>query len=266
MIKLIASDMDGTLLDDKKQLPKNFDEMMAMLKRHGIEFVVASGRSYSALTHLFGKYLDEMRFICDNGAFVMTKGELTELSVISRENVNEVVRACEEIDGVIPLLCGVKGIYHPDNADDEFSRNLSLYYADCTPVSSLYDIDDDIFKIAVRDVHNPINNSYPIMKARFGDRLETQVSGPVWMDLMNKGISKGSALAAIQHAMNIDESRTMAFGDFYNDITLLKRAKYSYVMADSNDDMKGYGKYIAESNNKNGVIKAIYERLGEVSR
>ncbi len=51
----------------------------------------------------------------------------------------------------------------------------------------------------------------------------------------------------------------MVFGDFYNDIEMLKEAHYSFVMENANDDMKQYGNFIAESNNDNGVIKAINE-------
>jgi hypothetical protein len=53
----------------------------------------------------------------------------------------------------------------------------------------------------------------------------------------------------------------MAFGDFYNDIPLLERAYYSYVMANANEDMKSHGRYIADKNSENGVIKAICSNL-----
>ena len=53
--------------------------------------------------------------------------------------------------------------------------------------------------------------------------------------------------------------RTLAFGDYYNDIELLRHAKYSFVMENANKDMRQYGRYIAKSNNENGVLEAVKE-------
>ena len=60
MIKLIATDMDGTLLDDNKQLPKNFDNIVKRLFNKNIRFVISSGRSYCTLKKQFSEYLDDM--------------------------------------------------------------------------------------------------------------------------------------------------------------------------------------------------------------
>ena len=69
MIKLIASDMDGTLLNDRKELPGDFFEVFDELERRGIKFTVASGRSFDAVAHLFPEeYRTRLDFICDNGA------------------------------------------------------------------------------------------------------------------------------------------------------------------------------------------------------
>ena len=72
MIKLIASDMDGTLLNDRKELPGDFFEVFDELERRGIKFTVASGRSFDAVAHLFPEeYRTRLDFICDNGANVI---------------------------------------------------------------------------------------------------------------------------------------------------------------------------------------------------
>ena len=55
MVKLIAADMDGTLLDDRKNLPSGFSDLLACLAKRGVAFAVASGRSYPALRMLFGE-------------------------------------------------------------------------------------------------------------------------------------------------------------------------------------------------------------------
>ncbi len=68
MIKLVACDMDGTLLDSQKQLPADFPQVMTALLKRGVCFAVADGRQYAALRRDFEAYLEDMMFICENGA------------------------------------------------------------------------------------------------------------------------------------------------------------------------------------------------------
>lgn len=104
MIKLIATDMDGTLLDDNKQLPENFDNIVKRLFNKNIRFVISSGRSYCTLKKQFSEYLDDMTFICDNGAYVVDKGKLLSVSVLPKDTVKEAVRFCRQIRTYSPSL------------------------------------------------------------------------------------------------------------------------------------------------------------------
>ncbi|MEG0614971.1 MAG: HAD family hydrolase [Oscillospiraceae bacterium] len=256
MIKLIASDMDGTLLDNEKRLPADFFEVLEQLNAQNIHFVAASGRSYVTLRENFLPNSDKMDFICDNGAVIVSKGVVTEISLIDRQIVNEIIEICEKIDGIRLLLCGINGTYHIKSIP-EFDEQINYYYVNQKCVESLYNIDDGIFKVAICDLNNPQNNSYPILKERFKNRLALQISGKFWADLMNIGINKGKALQNLQEKMHITPDETMAFGDYDNDIELLKMAKYSFVMANAEERMKKYGNFEAKANSENGVMEAI---------
>ncbi|MBQ7283490.1 MAG: HAD hydrolase family protein, partial [Oscillospiraceae bacterium] len=70
-IKLIVTDLDGTLFTTDKRLPPDFDRVLADLKTKGIVFAVATGRNFAGISHYFTDKIDEMYFICDNGAFIM---------------------------------------------------------------------------------------------------------------------------------------------------------------------------------------------------
>ena len=258
MIKLIASDMDGTLLDGNKKLPKEFFTILNQLKEKGIAFAVASGRSYVTLYHDFTPQSDDIDYICDNGAFVVTDGGEAEISVISTEYIHAVLDECEKLDNLHILMCGKKGTYQrPSNED--FNRQITPYYINRIYVDDLKSVKDDIFKIAICDLKGPENISHPTLSEKFKDILNIQISGAVWMDVMNKGINKGTALNQIQKKLGVTYDETMTFGDFYNDIDLLKQGKYSFVMANANEDMFQYGNYKAKSNTENGVIEAIKE-------
>ena len=79
MIKLIATELDGTMLDDSKRLPENFDTVLQNLNSKNIRFAVSSGRSFCTLKQQFKRYMDDLIFICDNGAYVYDKGEVVSM-------------------------------------------------------------------------------------------------------------------------------------------------------------------------------------------
>ena len=262
MIKLIATDMDGTLLDEDKKLPSEFFGILNRLKEKGIAFVIASGRSYVTLYENFRPKSDTLDFICDNGAFVIVDGGITNLDIIEKSRVKEIIQACNDMKNVRILLCGVKGTYHI-SFDEEFNGHIQSYYINRRVMENLMDVKDDIFKVAICDLEGPQNNSFPALTKLFGEELALQISGSVWMDVMNKGVNKGAALEKIQKKLGITPEETMAFGDFYNDIDLLRKAKYSFVMENANEDMFQYGNFRAKSNAEHGVIKAIEEYIFE---
>lgn len=258
MIKLIATDMDGTLLDKNGELPKEFPKILDELVKKNVKFVVASGRSYVKLKETFKGMEEKIDYICDNGAFVVEDNEISSIEIIDREKVKEIIRVCSDIEGIQVLLCGRKGAYQLD-CSDAFNKEIDKYYNKKYIVDSLYDVDDDIFKITVCDLKNSAKNSYKILEPKFGEDLSVVISGAIWLDVMNKNINKGNALEKIQKDLSVSKEETMVFGDFYNDVEMLKRAYYSFVMENANEDMKKYGNFIAKSNLENGVIEAIKE-------
>lgn len=267
MIKLIASDMDGTLLDPQKNFPPDFFNILDRLEKKDIRFIVASGRSYSALEPLFKERCDKMTFICDNGAFVVINGKIASINGIKPNKLKEIITVCkEQLLDVYLVLCGLNGTYISSKFNEQSEEELGFYYFVRTVYDDLLDVDDTIFKIAIFDKKNPAENSFPVLNRFFGDCMELQISGSCWMDIMNKGVCKGTGLATIQEELGISKAETMAFGDFYNDISLLNQAEYSYVMENANDDMKKHGKYIAKSNAEYGVTKTISEYLSNLEK
>ena len=261
MVKLVVSDIDGTLFDTDRRLPPDFDYVIERLKELGIYFVLASGRTYKTILRDFEKYKDYISFICDNGACIVCGGKVVYESILSHSDMCKAVTACDGIPGLEVSLCGVRSSYHvitPENANSEVIR----YHAHYTAVDSLLNVDDDIYKIAIFDKNEAMLNSMPRLKNIFGDRFTMQVSGKYWMDIMHTGTDKGYALKFIQNRLGISVGETMAFGDYYNDIPMLRRAEYGFVMANAGEDIKQYGKYIAESNKRHGVTRALRSFFG----
>lgn len=260
MIKLIVTDMDGTLLNSEKHLPPDFYEVITRLRAQGTAFCIGSGRTWATLQSNFAGHLQDLDFICENGAFVVENGKHTFESVIPHSTVQAIVQTVLEVmhEDMNIMLCGKKGAQLTDyRSNPKLNVLLSRSVIGQTIVPDILAVDDDIFKIAVADLRGPQSMVLPLIKKKFSAQVDTIQSGAYFMDCMNKGVSKGAALRYMQQSMGITPGETMVFGDYYNDVEMLACAQHSFVMGNAPDGMGRYGRYRAKSNDEDGVFDII---------
>ena len=260
MIKLIASDMDGTLLTPSGQVPEEFFDIFEKLKEKNIEFVVASGRPHKTLYENFKPISDKLLYISDNGAVVSEGSNVLSVELIPEDVIKKVYEVCSDIKNTRLVVCGLKSAYHLP-CDGEMLKEIDKYYLHKTVVNSYDEIDDKIFKISICDMDSALENSFPIADKHFSKILKTVVAGKAWVDFTNLGVNKGTAIEKFQKEKGITIDETMAFGDYFNDVELLQKAKYSYVMEDALEEMKTYGNFICKSNKENGVLQVLNDVL-----
>ena len=104
MIKLIASDLDGSLLDDDKNLPADFDRVMTGLKEKGVTFVVASGRNFEATTPVFGDRVNDLLCICNNGANIYENGKMIICHKLTKSQVHRALDTVCNMANTSPLV------------------------------------------------------------------------------------------------------------------------------------------------------------------
>lgn len=255
-IKLIASDMDGTLLDSAGRLNPEFFSVFEDLKDKGITFVAASGRQYYNLLKVFSSIKDDIIFIAENGTYVVSKSQELLVVDVPAKEVHEVIREVRNIKGAYPVLCGKNKAYIEDE-DIEFVKQVRTYYERCEIVPDLLNITNDVFlKIAIYDFDGSSENSYPALR-HFSESLKVVVSGRNWLDISNKDANKGNALKFIQNHLSVKADECMAFGDQMNDAEMLQTVSYSYCMANSSDELKSFARYMAPSNDEDGVLHII---------
>ena len=152
MVKIIATDMDGTLLDSKKRLPKDFGYVLEKLDEKNVRFIVASGRQYYNLRKQFEGYNQDLIYISENGSMVFDKGEIVYLSEISAEKLIKPVEIARKIKGASIILCGEKSAY-TENRGEFFTKHADMYYERLEVVDDVLDIvregNDRICKIAL---------------------------------------------------------------------------------------------------------------------
>lgn len=257
MIKLIASDLDGTLLPETKKIPSDFFDVLDEILARGIVFAVASGRTYTAVDHLFPqRYLDKIAFICDNGACVYRGGKIVHTDALDDQTYFEFVDACEQIGGFNLVACASGGVYHLRSSDD-FFKEVGKFYRNHKVIDNFHDVRDTVYKLAVCDMLGAQEHGKPALDKLFKDRLNIQVSGKTWMDVMAVGVNKGTALVSLQKQLGVSRDETMAFGDYFNDVDMLRAAKWSFCPENGHEEVKKLCGFICEDCEHGGVIKAI---------
>lgn len=257
MIKMIVSDMDGTLLNSKKQLPGDFSEVYKLMKDADIRFVVASGRQYYTLVDEFAHLEHDIVFIAENGSMVNFNGESQVLNAMYASELKELIQALRSHKSANIVLCGKNGAYIENDTSEEFMDEVGKYYVKNTVVDDLLTVEDEILKIAVNGFDNLETNVYPLIKKEFENSFQVSSSSPIWFDIMPIGINKGEAIRLLQKELEIQPDECMAFGDYHNDLELLQSVKHSYAMANAHEDIKAIARYCTDSNDENGVMNAV---------
>lgn len=262
-VRLIACDMDGTLLDSRKRLPPELGDVLAALRRQGVLFAVASGRQYAALRRDMQSYERDMLFICENGALVMHSAERLLIDPLEPRDLPVILEAARGLEGVYPVVCRADVALVEESASPAFIQNTRMYYPSVQEVSDLSSFcgADDVCKVAFYDEGDAQTHEMPALQARLGARLPVILSGEHWVDVMKPGVNKGHAMRALQRLFHIDPQACMAFGDYLNDCELLSSVGESYAMANAHPALKALARHIAPSNDEDGVMRVIRERF-----
>ncbi len=259
-IKLVVSDMDGTLLNKNHEVSPRFYDQFKKLKTKNIHFVAASGRQFQSIQDKLKAIKDDISIIGENGGIMQHAQKTKVLLELSKKNVAECVKVLRQVQDCYIVLCGSKAAYI-ESKDDDFYQNLKNYYSVIERVNDLLEVHDDQFlKIAVFYFDSSEIHIYPSVK-KFEGQYQVIVSGQNWLDISHIEANKAYALKMIQKEMNITPKETMVFGDFNNDIEMLKLAEMSFAMANAHPNVKHTAKYLTKSNNDNGVEEVLEKLL-----
>ena len=258
MIKLIATDMDGTFLNSKKQFDLSFIKTFEKMKKNNIHFVIASGNQYHRLFQKFLPISTEMIFIAENGSYIADGTKELYSNTIQLDSLKQIVSLFENKKEIFIILCGKKAAYVM-NVNKDYEDIVKTYYCSYRFVESFDEVYaiDQIMKVAVYDPKEDITIYLNQIKDKLPEEIKVVTSGNMWMDIQNKSINKGIAIKKIQELYQINEDECMAFGDQMNDYELLKSVKYAYAMENAVQPIKDIAYAICEDNEHQGVIKTI---------
>ena len=259
-IKFIATDMDGTLLNNNKELPADFFDVFNMLQQQGIIFAAASGRQYHSLVDTFAAIKDHMIFIAENGTYVVYQDQELHSTLIEKQDAYQMITMLRQIPDTHVVLCGKHSAY-TESTSAAALQEIKNYYHSLVLTDDLLTVDDEFIKVAVLNFNSTEQHVYPVVAPRFSDSHQVVISGEIWLDFMHKDASKGAALKKLQKIFNFNSAQSMSFGDFFNDVEMLKECYHSYAMANAHPEIKKIARFIAPSNDQQGVTTIIRQHV-----
>lgn len=230
-IKLIASDIDGTLLrDGRMDIPPEIFAHIHRLEERGILFCPASGRQYKSLRQLFAPVADKVPFLCENGAVVYgpgSPGPVWSKTVMDRALAEELSRDIMARPGVEVLISGANTSYLCPKGPD-FEEHIRWFTGNnICRVPSPEAVPEDIIKVSAYCPEN-LEGTRAALVPRWEKRFHAAVAGEAWLDFTLA--DKGTGLRQLCRILNISAGQVMAFGDNFNDAPMLRLAGHPYIM------------------------------------
>lgn len=267
--KMIAVDIDGTLLNDDRQLTERTIKAAKAAQAAGILFVLASGRMPCVMTDFVGKLELKSPMLCYNGALVVDSvtGETITSLPIKAELGREIAAFCEENDLQIQAYTG-------DSFTTETVNKYAIEYRDALkPSPNMLVIgkktsewlDFDTPKMLAIDEPERVAELLPILRKRFEGRVKINTSQPHLVEMVCPEAGKAAALEKLTALLHIERSEVVAFGDGLNDLDMLQWAGTAVAMGNAVPQVKEAADIVAPTNNEDGVAVIIEKILkGEV--
>lgn len=256
MIKMIVSDLDGTLLTTEKKISSKSRNILIEKKLHGQKIVLATGRTLESVRSVIQDFSLANYIITNNGAAVYDteKGFFLWQDAFSIETAIKIFelyeKSCQSIHICSSNYFYTKHVQLNYNSSAIQVNDFTNLIEKNIPIChiSLLGIKPNKVKI----VANKIQEEFPQLDAFI---MQDSFSKTRWVDIMKKGVSKAEAVRKLQCLLHIDIEDTILFGDGKNDIEMLQNNGFGIAVANALPEVKRVSKDITESNDENGVVK-----------
>lgn len=253
-VKLVVSDMDGTLLNSNHEVSSKFYSLFKKLQQHGVTFCAASGRQYQSMVDKLHPIKDDIYIIAENGGITKYKDELLATEAFNFEHIKQIIPTLRAIENTMIVLCSENNAYI-ETKNEEFLAFFKKYYTTYEIVDDLTALKNvEILKVAVRHTISSEEFIYPFLNKFYtNDDILLKISGQYWLDISSAKCNKGNALQKLQKRLGVTAKETMAFGDYNNDIEMLENANFSFAMANAHPNVKETARFSTKTNDEDGV-------------
>lgn len=255
--RLIAVDMDGTLLDPAGQIPEDFWPLLARARERGVTIAPASGRQLATLERLFARDTPAA-FIAENGAVVARGGEIVAATALPEAPVRRLLTRLPDAPCTAhAVVCAPTVAHTLSSLPPAVDKEVDKYYASRASTPSLLSAPlHHTVKIALYVEEHAESKFLPWVRD-VAPELVAVLSGEHWVDLMHPEANKGRALAALAASLSVDMADTAAFGDYLNDYALLEAAGHGVAMGNAHEDLKGIADEVIGTNGDHAVVDKL---------
>lgn len=261
-IRLVASDLDATLLDSRSQLPPDFADVIHELAGLGIRFAAASGRPLYTLEEMFAPLRDDIIFVGDNGGAIRWRGESLYVSEMDAADWRTLAAQARSA-GHAAVLCGLETAY-VEQQFAPYDKVFKKFYTKVEYVPHLEDVTAPADKFTIYFPRGDSQKGYDTLYGPvWGRRFSVAVAGTDWVDIMNPGVHKGAALLHLGQKLGISTDSMMAFGDTFNDAEMLTAARYGFLVENGSPALRAKVPFLAPPNTEYGVMQVLRRVLAQ---
>lgn len=260
LIKMIAIDLDGTLLDDDKNYDEpRFNKLTEKINAEGGHVVIATGNQHVKSVGFFEELKSEIIFITDNGSTIHIDNELHYSKTLGNEEYRTFIKKFPEylIDNMIISTHGYAMISNGEH-DESFMNAANMHYPVLKRQDDLSTIEEPIVKVTLKfdeDYDFDVDEVEDILP----DTWRMTSSGFGFYDIILSDISKLTAIKQLQEIYDLADDEIAVFGDSNNDFEMMEAIPNSYAMENGTDKVKDVSTHIIGNNNDQAVIDTLEE-------
>ena len=256
MIRLVVSDIDGTLLEDGgNELNPELFSVILKLRERGMQFAAATGRQWVSIERVFDPVKEKIFYLSDNGAYVGCHGRNLYLNTVDPRLVRQMARDIQEA-GLLAMISGQDTVYIDEKDTELYDWMVNGYRYRAKMVKDLTEVEDQFIKVSAYQKAG-IEPATKKLREKYEGQLKITISGDMWMDCMAPGVNKGVAVKLLQESLGISPKETMVFGDKLNDMEMLSQAYYSYAVGNARPEVRAAARFQTDINVRDGVLKVL---------
>lgn len=229
MIKLIASDLDGTLLYGRDNtVSEEMFDLIREMKKRGMIFAAASGRQYHNMKKLFAPVWEDMVFIGENGAVVFYQDKIIARHVVPKEELMKQVYMVDADPCAEVALSSATTTYVRPKSQEYLDHLVSFGNHVCV-VKEWEEVEEECIKVAWYE-KDGVEGRLEYWQEKVMPPARVVTSGNEWLDILYPDCHKGVGMRVLQEFFGIKKEETAAFGDNDNDLEMLDEAGYAIAM------------------------------------
>ena len=259
MVKLIMTDIDGTLIPDgTMEINPEYFEVIEKLIEKGIVFVVASGRHMCSVKKVFAPVLDKIWVASQNGNVITNNGKSKIVKPIPQEWAQRLWKQLSEINQIDGILDTATTTYCPFEGTPMHKLLLEGYHYDTSGTGGWNKVPEEEFSMMTLYHPDSVDQiCRDSIQGEWKGKLEFLKSGKYWIDIVRPGANKGEALKTICEKLGIYPEETVAFGDNLNDVSMIKSAGKGYAVDTARKETKEAADKVIPSYAEDGVLEVL---------